>query len=66
MERAFNIYSMYENKINLGDRVNTFEALDKYAQRNLEEIATGQVTKRSAASVPLSLFNDRSSVSKML
>ena len=41
MERAFNIYSMYESKINLGDRVNTFEALDKYAQRNLEDVATG-------------------------
>lgn len=31
MQRAFNIHSMYDSKLPLGDRIHTFEALSKKA-----------------------------------
>lgn len=66
MERGFNIHSMYDAKIDINERCHTFEALSTNAQKSLEKmIASDQNTKRSAASVPMSLFNDKSSLGRL-
>lgn len=66
MERGYNINSMYDTKLDINDRCHTFEALGANAQRSLEKmISSDQNTKRSAASVPLSLFNDKSSAGRL-
>lgn len=63
MERGYNINSMYDAKVDISERCHTFEALNSNAQRSLEKMASGQATKRSAASAPLTAFN-QSSVGK--
>lgn len=64
MERGYNINSMYDARVDINERCHTFEALSGNAQRSLEKMATGLSTKRSAASVPQSLFNDKQSMNR--
>ena len=65
IERGFNIHSMYDAKIDINDRCHTFEALSSQAQKGLEKMSSDQISKRSASSVPLGQFNDKTSLGRL-